>query len=211
MLHQDEAHAVALHLAKLGRDHGLDVASVAEPAHEIVGGSEPLAVELQDVAAGVPVDEVGCGRGIVELMDGGDRQAQGGQHVLGVAAIVFQPVAIAAASDDVEAVAPQSILQGAALVGDVLEQHDAVLSGLAQPVEFLLPAVGPLDDAGQGAVAERFGDRDLDLVTILDQAHVERIEVAGVADAQKPHVLAPDSVPGLGRPASASDHVDPHG
>jgi len=84
-------------------------------------------------------------------------------------------------------VAAQPVLEIAPILSDVLEQDDAVGTRLAHPVEFVAPIRRALHHSGEGAVAKRFGNPDPDGVAVRDEPHVERGEVAGVADAEKSH------------------------
>ena len=99
-----------------------------------------------------------CGR--VELVDPADGKAEVGENALREGAIVLEPIAIGAATDDLIAVAAQLLLQRAAIVRDVLEQDDPVLAGLPNPVEVSAPIRGPRHHAGEDVVAAGLGNEN---------------------------------------------------
>jgi hypothetical protein len=160
---------------------------VLKAADVVGGGAVTRPVHLDDVAAGVPLGEPERLIGVLELPRLADRQAEVGENGLGVGAVVLQPVAPGAAADDVEAVAAQPVLEIAPILGDVLEQDDAVGTRLAHPVEFIAPIGRALHHSGERAVAKRLGNPDLDGVAVRDEPDVERGKVACVADAEKTH------------------------
>ncbi len=114
-------------------------------------------------------------------------KAEFGQHLLRIAAVVLQPVAIGAAADDMEAVAAKLVLPGAEPFRHALEQDDPTVGRLAQPVEFGAPIGRLFDQAGQGTLRFRLADEDFDLVALGRQAQVKGAEVAGFTDTQKTH------------------------
>ena len=191
MVHQHEADAGAIHLAELRRHHGADVAPVREAAHVGVRRAEAVAVEFQDVSSGAAgekrVDFGQCG----ELPHGSDLQAELLEHFLRIGPVVLEPVAERAAADHVEAVRPKRVLTRTAGVGDVLEEHDAVLSGFAHPGQLGFPIVGARNHPGQGTVALWLGHEDANVVPLRGEPKVEGAEVAIVADAEKPHEHLP--------------------
>ena len=116
-----------------------------------------------------------------------DRKPELAERLLRESAVVLEPVAIGAAADDLEAVAPERLLQLPTIVGNVFEEDDAVIPGLTHPIELLSPVRNPRDHPGKHIVTPGLGDEDAYLVTLLGQTHIHRGHVAGVADREKPH------------------------
>jgi hypothetical protein len=141
-------------------------------------------------------EKVERGPSLGEFPGAGDRQARVAKHPLGVGTIIFQAVAVRAAADDVESLAPQLVLQLAAVLRDVLEQNDSILAGRTNPIELAAPIGRLLHQPGERAAGERVADRDLDLVPFLHQSKIKRAEIAVVADTEKAHrsAIQPGSV-----------------
>ena len=138
-------------------ENGADVPAVGQ-SPDIVVDPGVRTVELQHVAAGMRGKKVERGRPLGEFPGAGDRQACSAKHLLGVGAIIFQAVAVRAAADDVESLAPQLVLQLAAILRDILEQNDPILAGGTNPVELAAPIGGLLHQPGKRA-AGRAGCR----------------------------------------------------
>ena len=186
MLHQHEARRTLVP-AQLCRDHGAHVAPVGEHPDIVVGGGEARAVELQHVAAGIVGEEpVGRG-GVGELERARHREAELGEDALREGAVVLEPVPEGGAADHLETVAAKRVLECAALRGDVLEEDHAVLAGSADPGELAAPIGRSRHKTLERALGERLGRRHPDLVALLDEAPIERAEVAIVADAEEAH------------------------
>ena len=186
MLHQNEARR-PLVPAQLCRHDGAHVAPVGEHPDIVVGGGEARAVELEHVAAGI-LREVAVGRGGVgELERARHRKAELGEDALREGAVVLEPVPEGGAADHLETVAAKRVLERAALRGDVLDEDHAVLAGGADPGELAAPIGRSRHKTLERALGERLGRRHPDLVALLDEAPIERAEVAIVADAEEAH------------------------
>jgi hypothetical protein len=52
---------------------------------------------------------------------------------LGITAIIFEPISVGAAADDIKAVVAQGILQCSAIFRDIFEEDDSLLTRLSNP------------------------------------------------------------------------------
>src|SRR6185312_10103725 len=187
MLGKDEARASLVDRRAVRFDHCSDVLPIWMVVDVIFGRAECSAIELQDVASRAAVEEGERLLGTIEGKGRRDRQPVLGQQRLAEPAIVLQPVAEFAAADDLEAVAPQTVLKRATLLGHILEQQESVGAGLSNPTEIGAPIGAARDPAGERALASLLTNMDADLVTLRHQAEIERPEIAGIADAEKSH------------------------
>ena len=117
-----------------------------------------------------------------------DRKAELGEHALREGAVVLEPVAEGAAADHLEAVAAKRVLQRAALrrrrsrTGSMPSSPAARIQS-SSPRQSGVRATKPASvPSASGSVAD-----DPDLVALLDEAQIERAEVAIVADAEEAH------------------------
>src|SRR5690242_14669017 len=105
-------------------------------------------------------------------MDRADGQADLLQDFLRKGAIVFKAIAVTAAADDVIAFATEPILQLAARLCSILKENDSMAAGGSNPIEFHPPVRGLRHQAGKCGAAQRFGNEDLDLVALGEQAQI---------------------------------------
>ena len=120
----DEFHQYEACLQHLGArelvEHRAYVPAVGQPPHVVVDGRVGP-VELQDVAGRILLQEIEGRRSIGKFPVASDREAGGGEDPLRIGAIILEAIAIRAAADDVEPLAPQFVLHRAPVLGDILE------------------------------------------------------------------------------------------
>jgi hypothetical protein len=111
-------------------------------------------------------------RSTVKCPNRTDRQADIAQHLLRVAAIVLQAIAVRTAADDMESLAPELVLEVPTLLGDVLEQNDAVTADVTYPSQLALPIIDAVHHSGQSAMAKWVCDVDPDVVPLGQQPQI---------------------------------------
>src|SRR4029078_8522516 len=89
-------------------------------------------------------------------------QTEIGENALSVSAIVFEPGPIGTPADDVEAVAPQTLLNLAVAHPDILEQDTAIGTHCADPIKLRPPISNTLDEAYERVAPQRIAAEDFD-------------------------------------------------
>ena len=159
-----------------------NVATVARRADEA-----GAAIDLERVAAR-PLGYVS--KGVGNRSEGfarRDLKPELGKHRLRIAAIILQPIAERASTDDMEAVASEVILDRAKSFGDRFEQDNAVISGLSHPVELGPPIVDSRHHSSEGSTGQRLADGDADVVTFGLKRQVHCAEIARLGHSKHAH------------------------
>ena len=116
---------------------GANVPAIVQTSHEAFQRT----IELNDTAGRFTVKKcegVGC---IGKFLNRADRKAQAPKHALRIGAVIFEPVAIGAAPDDVQSLLPHCVLKSPTLLGRVFKQNDFFRAHLPNPGDLVAPVI----------------------------------------------------------------------
>src|ERR1700733_4555757 len=70
----------------------------------------------------------------------------------------------------------------------VLEQDDPIILGSTYPIEFSFPILYRIDQTCHRVLRQWLSDRNANLMPLRDQSHIQRAEIARVANSEKTHL-----------------------